>query len=183
MTGVAEFNGTSVLDVTEPEPLPDDHPLWTLPNCIITPHVGNTPAMAVPSLSITSPNSTRGRAGSRRALCFFFAAVVAGSVTDVARHNLAGAALRRRACVVSAFLTAVAAANAAVLLSLPDALGTALLGATWAHAGNGWLFTAANGGWEYPAFLTAAAAVQALLGDGAFALGSLRADRSVRAAA
>lgn len=26
------------LDVTEPEPLPDDHPLWTLPNCHITPH-------------------------------------------------------------------------------------------------------------------------------------------------
>jgi len=45
-----------------------------------------------------------------------------------------------------------------------------LLGATWAHAGNGWLFSAANGGWEYPLFLTAAAAVQALLGDGALAL-------------
>jgi phosphoglycerate dehydrogenase-like enzyme len=27
------------LDVTDPEPLPDDHPLWTLPNVIITPHV------------------------------------------------------------------------------------------------------------------------------------------------
>ena len=27
------------LDVTEPEPLPDDHPLWTEPNCFITPHV------------------------------------------------------------------------------------------------------------------------------------------------
>jgi D-2-hydroxyacid dehydrogenase (NADP+) len=26
------------LDVTEPEPLPSDHPLWTLPNVIITPH-------------------------------------------------------------------------------------------------------------------------------------------------
>jgi D-2-hydroxyacid dehydrogenase (NADP+) len=26
------------LDVTEPEPLPADHPLWTLPNVIITPH-------------------------------------------------------------------------------------------------------------------------------------------------
>ena len=36
------------LDVTDPEPLPTDHPLWSLPNCIITPHVGNTPAMAVP---------------------------------------------------------------------------------------------------------------------------------------
>ena len=26
------------LDVTEPEPLPKDHPLWTAPNCFITPH-------------------------------------------------------------------------------------------------------------------------------------------------
>ncbi|HEX7053373.1 MAG TPA: DoxX family protein [Burkholderiales bacterium] len=45
-----------------------------------------------------------------------------------------------------------------------------LLGATWAHAGNGWVFSAPNGGWEYPAFLAAAAAAQALLGDGSFAL-------------
>ena len=27
------------LDVTSPEPLPPEHPLWTAPNCIITPHV------------------------------------------------------------------------------------------------------------------------------------------------
>jgi phosphoglycerate dehydrogenase-like enzyme len=27
------------LDVTEPEPLPEDHPLWAEPNCFITPHV------------------------------------------------------------------------------------------------------------------------------------------------
>src|SRR6185369_12704858 len=26
------------LDVTEPEPLPPEHPLWTAPNCYITPH-------------------------------------------------------------------------------------------------------------------------------------------------
>jgi putative oxidoreductase len=54
------------------------------------------------------------------------------------------------------------------------ALVPVLLGATWAHAGNGWLFTAPNGGWEYPAFLTVAAVVQALLGDGAYALGVRR---------
>ena len=48
-----------------------------------------------------------------------------------------------------------------------------LLGATWAHASNGWLFTAPNGGWEYPAFLTVAALAQALLGDGAFSLSSV----------
>jgi phosphoglycerate dehydrogenase-like enzyme len=39
------------LDVTDPEPLPDGHPLWTLPNCIITPHTGNTPEMAKPLLA------------------------------------------------------------------------------------------------------------------------------------
>jgi putative oxidoreductase len=45
-----------------------------------------------------------------------------------------------------------------------------LAGATWAHAGNGWVFSAANGGWEYPVFLIAASLAQALLGDGRFAL-------------
>jgi putative oxidoreductase len=49
------------------------------------------------------------------------------------------------------------------------ALLPVLIGATWAHAGNGWLFSGANGGWEYPAFLTMAAIVQALLGAGAYA--------------
>jgi phosphoglycerate dehydrogenase-like enzyme len=43
--------GGAGLDVTDPEPLPEGHRLWSLPNCIITPHVGNTPAMAVPLLS------------------------------------------------------------------------------------------------------------------------------------
>ena len=43
--------GGAALDVTDPEPLPTGHPLWTMPNCIITPHVGNTPEMAIPLLS------------------------------------------------------------------------------------------------------------------------------------
>ena len=30
--------GAAYLDVTDPEPLPPDHPLWTAPNCTITPH-------------------------------------------------------------------------------------------------------------------------------------------------
>jgi len=41
----------AALDVTDPEPLPDGHALWTLPNCLITPHVGNTPEMAEPLLA------------------------------------------------------------------------------------------------------------------------------------
>ncbi len=41
------------------------------------------------------------------------------------------------------------------------------LGATWAHAGAGWIFSNAGGGWEYPLFLALACVVQALLGPGA----------------
>ncbi|MDI2031400.1 D-isomer specific 2-hydroxyacid dehydrogenase family protein [Saccharopolyspora sp. TS4A08] len=33
--------GGAALDVTDPEPLPDDHPLWTHPRAIITPHIAN----------------------------------------------------------------------------------------------------------------------------------------------
>jgi phosphoglycerate dehydrogenase-like enzyme len=36
----------AALDVTDPEPLPREHPLWSAPNVLITPHVGGaTPAM------------------------------------------------------------------------------------------------------------------------------------------
>ena len=34
--------GGAALDVTDPEPLPDGHPLWDLPNCLITPHTADT---------------------------------------------------------------------------------------------------------------------------------------------
>lgn len=50
------------------------------------------------------------------------------------------------------------------------ALIPVLLGATYVHLGNGWVFSAPNGGWEYPAFLAVAAAVQALLGSGRYAI-------------
>ena len=42
--------GGAALDVTDPEPLPDGHPLWAMTNCIITPHVANTADMALPEL-------------------------------------------------------------------------------------------------------------------------------------
>jgi|GEM_PF-183201 len=45
-----------------------------------------------------------------------------------------------------------------------------LMGATWAHGGNGWMFGYPNGGWEYPLYLTVLAGVQVMLGDGAFAV-------------
>ena len=47
------------------------------------------------------------------------------------------------------------------------ALVPVLLGATWAHSGNGWVFTSPNGGWEYPAFLALTGIVVGFLGNGA----------------
>lgn len=60
------------------------------------------------------------------------------------------------------------------------ALVPILIGATWAHWGAGWSFSAPGGGWEYPAFLTLAALVQFLIGDGAFALKRWEARSSTR---
>lgn len=47
-----------------------------------------------------------------------------------------------------------------------------LLGATWAHAGNGWLFSNDGGGWEFPLFWTFVLIVIALSGGGAFSITS-----------
>lgn len=44
--------------------------------------------------------------------------------------------------------------------------------ASTVHFGNGWSSTNANGGWDYPIYLTITALVVALLGDGPFALKS-----------
>ena len=40
-----------------------------------------------------------------------------------------------------------------------------LLGAMWVHVGNGWVFSAPNGGWEYPLFLIVISVVVALGGE------------------
>ena len=45
-----QINGAG-LDVTDPEPLPDGHPLWREPLAIITPHVADTPEMVQPLLA------------------------------------------------------------------------------------------------------------------------------------
>jgi putative oxidoreductase len=50
-----------------------------------------------------------------------------------------------------------------------------LLGAALVHLGNGWVFSAPNGGWEYPVYLAVAAIAQSLLGAGAFSLDAKRA--------
>jgi phosphoglycerate dehydrogenase-like enzyme len=39
---------TAALDVTDPEPLPDGHRLWSVPNVIITPHVGGDSQAFIP---------------------------------------------------------------------------------------------------------------------------------------
>jgi putative oxidoreductase len=49
-----------------------------------------------------------------------------------------------------------------------------LAGATWVHLGNGWVFSAPGGGWEYPLYLIVLSVAQALLGDGAHALSPSR---------
>ncbi|HZK59345.1 MAG TPA: D-isomer specific 2-hydroxyacid dehydrogenase family protein, partial [Cryobacterium sp.] len=41
----------AALDVTNPEPLPTGHPLWSEPRCLITPHMADTPEMTAPLLA------------------------------------------------------------------------------------------------------------------------------------
>lgn len=48
-----------------------------------------------------------------------------------------------------------------------------LLGATWVHLGNGWLFSNQGGGWEFPAVLVALAVIVAYEGAGKFALSTI----------
>lgn len=57
--------GGAALDVTDPEPLPEGHPLWGLQNCIITPHTADTMDMVRPLLAARiSDNVSRFRRGA-----------------------------------------------------------------------------------------------------------------------
>jgi phosphoglycerate dehydrogenase-like enzyme len=51
--------GGAALDVTEPEPLPDGHPLWDLDNCLITPHTADTEEMTQPLLAARIAENVR----------------------------------------------------------------------------------------------------------------------------
>ena len=57
-----------------------------------------------------------------------------------------------------------------------------MIGAWLVHAPNGWMFTAPNGGWEYPGFLILALGAQTLLGDGISMSELLNSRRSAEAA-
>lgn len=48
-----------------------------------------------------------------------------------------------------------------------------MIGAIIPHAGNGFSFSNPGGGWEYPAFWAVTLILQAMLGDGAYAVGNL----------
>lgn len=49
----------AALDVTDPEPLPDGHPLWTCPNLLITPHIGGSTPMFAPRAVKVAENELR----------------------------------------------------------------------------------------------------------------------------
>src|ERR1017187_3357402 len=51
----------AAIDVTDPEPLPPGHPLWSAPNCMITPHIGGSTPVAAPR--------RRSKSGSRHRSC------------------------------------------------------------------------------------------------------------------
>lgn len=87
----------------------------------------------------------------------------------------------------TAYATVIAEAIAGIALLLGIgsryvalALLPVLFGALWVHMGNGWVFSAPNGGWEYPLYLIVLSVAQALLGDGAYALSSRSAATNAR---
>ncbi len=58
--------GGAGLDVTDPEPLPAGHPLWSMPNCLVTPHTADTPEMVRALLATrVTENVARWREGRR----------------------------------------------------------------------------------------------------------------------
>jgi phosphoglycerate dehydrogenase-like enzyme len=57
--------GGAALDVTDPEPLPAGHPLWKLPNCLVTPHTADTEEMTRPLLASRITENVRRLADGR----------------------------------------------------------------------------------------------------------------------
>ncbi len=81
---------------------------------------------------------------------------------------------------IAAYLTIFAeiAGGTAILLGLYSRLASLfsiplLLGALWAHAGNGWVFSSEGGGWEFPLLLVLLASTVTIQGSGPFAMRKL----------
>ena len=49
----------AAIDVTDPEPLPDGHPLWSCPNLMITPHIGGSSVQFAPRALRAAANELR----------------------------------------------------------------------------------------------------------------------------
>jgi phosphoglycerate dehydrogenase-like enzyme len=61
----------AALDVTDPEPLPAGHPLWSCPNLLLTPHVGgSSPQFAVRALRIAAEELAATSPASRSRMWF-----------------------------------------------------------------------------------------------------------------
>jgi len=56
----------AALDVTDPEPLPEGHALWSAPNILITPHQADTPDMTAPLLAVRIEHNVRAFLGDGR---------------------------------------------------------------------------------------------------------------------
>ena len=79
--------GGAALDVTDPEPLPDGHPLWASPHVLITPHVANPPSAMARDLAKRVQENVRRFAAGEELLApvNLDAGLLTGSAVDTNR--------------------------------------------------------------------------------------------------
>ncbi|GEM_PF-152281 len=135
---------------------------------------------ALPSETLTMPNAKGLAYGAAAARTALGSILLAHGLLKVFVFTIGGtvgffASLGLPAIVAYMTIFAELAGGAALILGLHTRLVALLslpilLGATWAHAGNGWVFSNAGGGWEFPLFLAVQAGIVAMLGNGALAM-------------